>query len=417
MGCCSATTQSSPQADSAVIEAESHRRRLSIGVDPTVAEPQTIVDESATQLDPVPEEPDGADIAEAQECENKDAVKNQVRASVSKSSRSMKLFSKNNLMFCAGSTKDGGRKSFNEKSMELIGSEPDSGHGIGYTCRKGLKPESPNQDAWMVWKVDPTISIYGVFDGHGSKGHEVADFVKDRLPTMIVNDKRFRTSEMKEMLVDVFQRCHGELVAKQKAGAMSVMSSGTTATVVIHDHVAARCVIAHVADSTCVLGSHDGESLLGRALTRDHKPDLPDERARILSKGGRVVFDGYSNHRVYSRGGVAPGLNMSRSIGDLQGHDQAGITAEPEVSEIDFDVSDDTLILCSDGVWEFITPLQAVTIISKYGDKLTEAAEALAQEAWDRWYEEEKGEVVDDISVVLVKVHASPQVLDGGARM
>eukprot|EP00971_Amphidinium_carterae_P139159 2757890-Amphidinium_carterae.1 len=40
-----------------------------------------------------------------------------------------------------------------------------SAMGIGFTCRKGLKPESPNQDSWCVLKVDSRYSIYAVFDG------------------------------------------------------------------------------------------------------------------------------------------------------------------------------------------------------------------------------------------------------------
>jgi hypothetical protein len=39
--------------------------------------------------------------------------------------------------------------------------------GFGFTCRKGLKPESPNQDSWVTLVAENDFSIYGVFDGHG----------------------------------------------------------------------------------------------------------------------------------------------------------------------------------------------------------------------------------------------------------
>jgi len=118
--------------------------------------------------------------------------------------------------------------------------------------------------------------------------------------------------------------------------------------------------LAHVADSTAVLGKKDGGA---EQLTRDHKPDLKDERARIEKAGGRVVFDGYANHRIYAKSGRYPGLNMSRCLGDLMGHQNCGITAEPETKILTIASNDSVLLLCSDGVWEFIDPQRAVEIV------------------------------------------------------
>merc|ERR1712083_982429 len=127
-----------------------------------------------------------------------------------------------------------------------------------------------------------------------------------------------------------------------------------------------------------------------------------DERARIEKAGGRVVFDGYANHRVYAKNGRYPGLNMSRCLGDLLGHQDAGCSCEPEVSEHVIQDLDHCLLLCSDGVWEFITPDEAVKFVHQYPpEKAMQAAETLAKEAWDRWIREEGGAVVDDITVVL----------------
>ena len=39
----------------------------------------------------------------------------------------------------------------------------------------------------------------------------------------------------------------------------------------------------------------------------------------IEKAGGRVVFDGYANHRVYAKNARYPGLNMSRCIGTVGG--------------------------------------------------------------------------------------------------
>merc|ERR1719210_2616438 len=101
--------------------------------------------------------------------------------------------------------------------------------------------------------------------------------------------------------------------------------------------------VAHVGDSRVVLGREDPNQTTSHKwravdLTIDHKPNLPEERARIEKAGGMVIFDGGWNYRVYvkgkrdARGKRYPGLNMSRSMGDMAGSYDAGISAVPDVN-------------------------------------------------------------------------------------
>lgn len=310
--------------------------------------------------------------------------------------------------FSIGSATDAGKTSFAAKSIAQAGDKIDAANlGIGFTCRKGLKPESPNQDSWMIMKVDGDFALYGVFDGHGREGHDVSNFVKENLPKLIIKDPRFKTDDMPKMLVDAFKKMQALITTADRMKKLSAQLSGTTCTVVVHDLKLNKLTVAHVADSTCCLGSwKDGDKskLTGIALTRDHKPDLPDERARIEKNGGRVIFDGYSNHRVYAKNARYPGLNMSRCLGDLLGHTDAGCSCEPEVSERQVTPDDHILFVCSDGVWEFMTPQEAADQVLQFKDptQATTAANKLAKEAWDRWIKEEGGAVVDDITAVLI---------------
>ena len=186
-----------------------------------------------------------------------------------------------------GSVSDLGPTSFAEKAIGQTGDELDlSQCGLGYTCRKGLKKGSPNQDSWLVLRTG-AFSIYGVFDGHGEAGHEVSHFVKENLPKLILKDPRFRTPEMPAMLRDAFRTTQGLIAIADRAKRFSARLSGTTATVCVHDHAKGKLTVAHVADSTCVLGRKRGaDGAAGEAvrLTRDHKPELKDERARIEAK-------------------------------------------------------------------------------------------------------------------------------------
>mmetsp|Transcript_20982 Transcript_20982/g.38070 ORF Transcript_20982/g.38070 Transcript_20982/m.38070 type:complete len:388 (+) Transcript_20982:43-1206(+) len=308
--------------------------------------------------------------------------------------------------FSIGSNTDQGKVSFANKSIVNIGEEVDPvAHGLGFTCRKGLKPESPNQDSWAVVRLDGNFSIYGVYDGHGQKGHDVSNFVKENLPKLIIKDQRFKTDDQPKMLLDAFKKVQGLVGTADRMKKLSAQLAGTTATVAIQDHQKNKLTIAHVADSTAVMArwaDSTKKQIKGIQLTRDHKPDLKDEKARIEKNGGRVVFDGYANHRVYAKNARYPGLNMSRCLGDLLGHQDCGISCEPEVKEMDVDPLDHILLLCSDGVWEFVTPQEAAELVAEFpAAKAMSAAEKLAKEAWDRWIREEGGAVVDDITVVL----------------
>merc|ERR1719499_764317 len=175
---------------------------------------------------------------------------------------------------------------------------------------------------------------------------------------------------MPQMLIDVFKKCQSLVSTADRLKKLSAQMSGTTATVCVHTHnhkEYGKLTIAHAADSTAVMGKClKDKTLSALALTRDHKPNLKDERARIERAGGRVVFDGYANHRIYAKNARYPGLNMSRCIGDLMGHADCGITAEPETKVLDLKEENQYLLLCSDGVWEFTSPDEAVKIVAEF---------------------------------------------------
>jgi len=184
--------------------------------------------------------------------------------------------------------------------------------------------------------------------------------------------------------------------------------SGSTCTIVYQPIDQKYLIVAHVGDSRAVLAKKKGGKFVAKDLTEDHKPNLPKEKERIEKAGGRVVFDGYFNHRVFTRDGRG-GLNMSRAFGDCIAH-KAGVTAEPETDRVMVDVTkietepheDVFLLVCSDGVWEFIESQEAVEMAAKFPRaKAQDAAEELAKNSWDRWIEDSDGEVSDDITAIV----------------
>jgi len=325
------------------------------------------------------------------------------------------------------------KNSFSEKATIHASTEPGSTEaetkqwlaeqGIGWSCRKGMKPESPNQDSFSVLVVMSKFALYSVFDGHGPSGHFVSDFVRQNVVQLFLGNP-LRATEPETAFAEAFKSNQDMLEEMQDKRASSdsmehlidASMSGTTCTMAYHNLETDVLTIAHVADSRAVLGRRNSTADVKPAeeLTQDHKPNLPGEKQRIENSvpPGRVVFDGFYNYRVFAQGGPYPGLNMSRAIGDITGHKEAGLSAVPDVKVIDLKEERQTcealmLVLCTDGVWEFIENEEAIEEIHKFQPTETEAAiQTLAKIGWDRWMKDSDNEISDDITGILVDLSA-----------
>uniref|UniRef100_A0A0G4HWW2 PPM-type phosphatase domain-containing protein n=1 Tax=Chromera velia CCMP2878 TaxID=1169474 RepID=A0A0G4HWW2_9ALVE len=295
------------------------------------------------------------------------------------------------------------QRGFDNKAHVASGdSVPLSEVGVGFACKKGWKPESPNQDDFFILRIDDW-GLYGVFDGHGPFGHDISNFVQSSLPKVLCSDKDFH-DDPKKALRTTFLEMHRLIEEASKKHRFDSALSGTTGTVVLHKPKEGKLFVAHVGDSRCVLARYSDEKKVeGLDLTQDHKPNLDQERKRIVQCGGQVRrLDGDIPFRVFVRGRMYPGLAMSRALGDSVGH-SAGVIAEPDVQEYDLVEGRDLfIVICSDGVWEFISSQEAVDLVhSRTIEEVQDAADALASDSWRRWIEEEHN-VVDDITVQII---------------
>ena len=266
--------------------------------------------------------------------------------------------------------------------------------GVGFACRKGLKSENYNQDDFCITRKGEQL-LLGVFDGHGPDGHHISAYARDTLPDLILNESD--PNMIGQHIKEAFQKVHREIV--ENHAEFNSDLSGTTASIVVI--TGNRLFTAHVGDSKVVLG----RKVLGEydvdVLTQDHKPSNPREKERIEASGGEVKrLQGDFPHRVFFAGSGFPGLAVSRAIGDGMAH-QIGVTHIPEVTTLILPSGCSIVLLCSDGVWEFLTPEDAISLVGSFGrEQAQEAAETLAAEAWRKWVSEAQ-ETVDDITVVL----------------
>jgi len=129
-----------------------------------------------------------------------------------------------------------------------------------------------------------------------------------------------------------FVETHDDLT-KECIDKFDCMLSGTTATVSIIDYVKKEIWTACAGDSRAVLGTRNNNKKV-KDLSIDHKPNLPEEKKRIIAAGGEVkLLPGDIPHRVFVKNKPFPGLAMSRSIGDLIAN-QHGTTCEPPLHVI-----------------------------------------------------------------------------------
>merc|ERR1711957_838875 len=95
------------------------------------------------------------------------------------------------------------------------------------------------------------------------------------------------------------------------------------------------------------------------------------------------------------------GLNMSRALGDELAR-EAGVTERPEIKILKLEEDDDFLLLCSDGVWEFVSRDAACSVVRAEGrNRPGVAVHRLSEVAYAAWMEDSGGDVADDITCIV----------------
>jgi len=273
--------------------------------------------------------------------------------------------------------------------------------GVAITCRKGKKPEQPNQDSFFFCQTQ-RFRVACVADGHGEFGHWASHWaVRAALRLLLAELATAEALPDDVAMARIFDTTHQAIMYQADIDGFDLSLSGTTFTVAVVDRKSSRALLAWCGDSRCAvgrIGPKGPESVMG---TVDHKPQDPEERRRIVGSGGEVVrmFSGMP-HRVFARGHEIPGLAMSRALGDLIAH-SVGVVHVPGFRRCLL-ASEDVLLVCSDGVWEFIKNAEACRIVISFGRaRAGDAANALAREARDRWLKEEVT-ITDDITVIVI---------------
>ncbi|KAJ8752952.1 hypothetical protein K2173_008687 [Erythroxylum novogranatense] len=222
------------------------------------------------------------------------------------------------------------------------------------------------------------VHVFGVFDGHG--GSHVARMCRQKMHVVLGEElaradgavrERSRESDQNgqqpvgwvqglglggeewkltwtQVLKRIFHRVDQVALSMCPCGAMGngcrchpmeMAFEGSTAvlSILTPEHI----IVANCGDSRAVL-CRRGRPI---ALSFDHKPDRPDELARITAAGGRVTYQDLAR--------VEGILAMSRAIGDK--FLKPVVISEPEITFRRRDPEDECLIIASDGLWDVMS--------------------------------------------------------------
>eukprot|EP01124_Arcella_intermedia_P026332 TRINITY_DN4920_c0_g2_i1.p1 TRINITY_DN4920_c0_g2~~TRINITY_DN4920_c0_g2_i1.p1 ORF type:complete len:572 (-),score=99.08 TRINITY_DN4920_c0_g2_i1:148-1863(-) len=227
--------------------------------------------------------------------------------------------------------------------------------GLGPRCRK-------NED------------YYAVFDGHGGK--EASLLAAESLHKHLDRQLRITKGDVVKAMVESFN--DAQAVCDKKG-----MICGTCALVTFFR--GKELYISNLGDSRAVLGRKAG---VGLAITKDHKPEQPEETERIRSVGG-FVKEPEKNTDVYRVNGK---ISVSRALGDRDF--KPSVSHDPDVYSIELTDDDYFVVLACDGIWDAVPDQDAVNLVFQTRDPQT-AALGLLRLA-------RKRASIDNISVIVI---------------
>lgn len=258
---------------------------------------------------------------------------------------------------------------------------------IYYSSMNGKKKKQDNtgQDVIdiMTTELGENIKFFSVYDGHGNKGKDAALMMKNEVGKKIKKEKNKINSFVRKEQVETFFRDTFKNVQKKFADSNDYEISGTCSISILVIETKLYCI--NLGDSRAVLGTKKNGKKCAIEMSIDHKPSRDDEMRRINQMGGEVSEKIMGILRVFKKNDDAPGLAVSRSMGDIMGH-ECGVISEPEVIERELEPEDAFIIIASDGVWDAMSSTEVVGFIfDKMEQNKEMVANMLVEECRMRW--------------------------------
>ncbi len=285
---------------------------------------------------------------------------------------------------------------------------------IGY--KGGQLTEQINQDRSFVIspyyiKTDKKVMkrLMGVFDGHAKLGERVSEYSVSALPQLlskkleVILDSNINTEKDIADTADAsssssttssdsdaddhhpkekIRQALSETFIELDKTAPAEKSGGCTASVVLQ--LGRYVYVANAGDSRSMIVTYNKSTseVNIEYITREDKPDLPEERKRVERMGGQVYVPpperlqrGASSRVLYvdKETGGTNGLAMSRSIGDWAAGEK-GVIPDPTIDVLD--ITDLTKADSSTNNCKASSPVRTASIDAATGEASVEDSDS-----------------------------------------
>jgi protein phosphatase PTC2/3 len=245
----------------------------------------------------------------------------------------------------AASTDQGLVRDYNEDRVSII-----------------LNINKPPERASEVW---PRSSFFGVYDGHG--GPACADFLRDNLHQFVTRNSNFPFNP-KEALIQGFAQAESLFLEHCRAQSPRDKSGSCAVVALIVGDV---CYIANLGDSRAIMSGEGGTKVY--PLTKDHKPNDPNERQRIERSGGRIYQSTAQispDQQILGPFRILPGrLSVSRSFGDFEakiveyGGNPEVLISTPDIRAFKIHSDYEFILMASDGIFDKLSNREVVQCV------------------------------------------------------
>jgi len=249
----------------------------------------------------------------------------------------------------------------------------------------------------------PGYSFFGVFDGHG--GSFVSEFAARKLLETITSTEEWRSGDrsdasIKEALRKGFLILDLELLKQDEIVLRDDHSGSTGVTAMVTPE---KIFVANCGDSRSILVTGNR----AKAMSEDHKPYNPEEKARIEAAGGVVAMNRVNGD-----------LAVSRALGDFVYKKTITLPQEKQQVSVEPDITihlrdkgaDQYLVLACDGVWDVISNEECADFCLKKAEEGCTLMKDMAGDLID-WCLEKQSR--DNMSAIVVALDNAPSLKTG----
>jgi len=194
------------------------------------------------------------------------------------------------------------------------------------------------------------INYYAVYDGHG--GDFVSNFLYKNMHMYFMN-LRVKYPLNRNYVLDVYNSI--QTILREKYKKQSDQCGSTCLIALICKHKKDKYLtVLNVGDSRGILCDSLNRVI---PLSKDHKPEDPEEKNRIKKLGGVIEYSAGDDPRI-------EGLSLSRAIGDLDA--EKYVSHLPDLFGYKINKNDKFMVLACDGLWDVLDNKSVVNYVLKY---------------------------------------------------